>query len=170
MMKKEFENCRVVITALFTVCITSAAIPQGLQAQVLTACYVPDVGVVYRIQTEGVPDECTEPTHVEFSWNMEGPPGPQGPPGPAGSPVVFTGECSSDVVDDPRYGDGDGPESGAIITDDRFSLSDTPAVTVWIGRPEFPGTLLSDNSPYLEDGRLVILCFPGRSYVAHVLF
>ena len=84
MMKKEFENGRAVLAALFAVCVASAAVPQGLQAQVLTACYVPDVGVVYRIQAAGLPDECTETTHVEFSWNMEGPAGPEGPTGPQG--------------------------------------------------------------------------------------
>ena len=84
MMKQEFENGRAVLAALFAVSVASAAIPQGLQAQVLTACYVPDVGVVYRIQAAGLPDECTETTHVEFSWNMVGPAGPQGEPGPQG--------------------------------------------------------------------------------------
>ncbi len=86
MMKKEFENGRAVVAALFAVCVASAAIPQSLQAQatILTACYVPDVGVVYRIKAAGLPDECTETTHVEFSWNMEGPAGPQGETGPQG--------------------------------------------------------------------------------------
>ena len=83
LMKKEFENGRAVVAALFAVCVASAAIPQSLQAQatILTACYVPDVGVVYRIKAAGLPDECTETTHVEFSWNMEGPAGPQGTQG-----------------------------------------------------------------------------------------
>ncbi len=87
MMKKEFENGRAVVIALFAVCVASAAIPQGLQAQVtiLTACYVPDVGVVYRIKETGLPGACTETTHVEFTWNMEGPAGPQGAPGPQGA-------------------------------------------------------------------------------------
>ena len=95
MMKKEFENGRAVVAALFAVCVASAAIPQGLQAQatILTACYVPDVGLVYRIKAAGLPDECTETTHVEFSWNMEGPAGPQGDTGDTGpqGPSGFTG-------------------------------------------------------------------------------
>ena len=51
MMKKGFEDSRVVVATLFAICLASAAILQGLQAQatVLTACYVPDVGVVYRV-------------------------------------------------------------------------------------------------------------------------
>jgi len=76
-----------VLAGLIAVALLSA--PSTVQAQevVLTACYVPDVGVVYRIKATGLPDVCTETTHVEFSWNMEGPAGPagpQGPPGPAG--------------------------------------------------------------------------------------
>ncbi len=87
MMKKEFENGRAVVAALFAVCVASAAIPQSLQAQatILTACYVPDVGVVYRVKETGLPGACTETTHVEFTWNMEGPAGPQGAPGPQGA-------------------------------------------------------------------------------------
>ena len=87
MMKKEFENGRAVLAALFAVCVASAAIPQSLQAQatILTACYVPDVGVVYRIKETGLPGACTETTHVEFTWNVEGPAGPQGAPGPQGA-------------------------------------------------------------------------------------
>ena len=87
MMKKEFENGRAVVVALFAVCVASAAIPQSLQAQttILTACYVPDVGVVYRIKETGLPGACMETTHVEFTWNMEGPAGPQGAPGTQGA-------------------------------------------------------------------------------------
>ena len=55
------------------------------QDTVLSACYVPNVGVIYRIKAEGLPDTCTETTHVEFNWNMEGPAGPQGPPGDSGA-------------------------------------------------------------------------------------
>ena len=54
------------------------------QTTVLSACYVPNVGVIYRIKAEGLPDACTETTHVEFSWNMEGPQGVKGDSGPAG--------------------------------------------------------------------------------------
>ena len=73
-----------VLAGLIAVALLSA--PTTVQAQevVLTACYVPDVGVVYRIKAAGLPDVCTETTHVEFSWNMEGPAGPAGPQGPQG--------------------------------------------------------------------------------------
>ena len=86
-MKKGFEDSSVVVAALFAICLASAAIPQGLQAQatILTACYVPDVGVVYRIKETGLPDACRQDTHVEFSWNMEGAAGPQGATGAQGA-------------------------------------------------------------------------------------
>ena len=64
------------------------------QTTVLSACYVPNVGVIYRIKAEGLPDACTETTHVEFSWNMEGPVGPAGAAGPAG-PTGPQGETGS---------------------------------------------------------------------------
>ena len=63
--------------------MSSTTVP--MQATILSACYVPDVGVIYRIKAEGLPDVCTEPTHVEFSWNMEGPAGPQGATGAQGA-------------------------------------------------------------------------------------
>jgi hypothetical protein len=47
--------------------------PQPAQAQtedpLLYACYVPDVGAVYRVGTDSTPDDCFETTHVKFSWN-----------------------------------------------------------------------------------------------------
>ena len=163
-----------VLAGLIAVALLSA--PTTVQAQevVLTACYVPDVGVVYRIKAAGLPDVCTETTHVEFSWNMEGPAGPSGPAGPAGpsgsTPVVFAGECITDAFADPQFGD---LTHGAVITDGRFTINDPPAhLTVWEGEAAFPGFLsISDGYGvyYLENGRLLLTCF-GDSYVAHVSF
>ena len=106
MMKKEFENGRAVLAALFAVCVASAAIPQSLQAQatILTACYVPDVGVVYRIKETGLPGACTETTHVEFTWNVEGPAGPQGAAGISGLEfvtvsVIHTQDISEGLIE-----------------------------------------------------------------------
>jgi hypothetical protein len=48
------------------------------------ACYVPSAGTVYRIKTPSTPSACTKSTHVEFSWNHQGPVGPQGPKGDPG--------------------------------------------------------------------------------------
>ena len=49
-----------------------------------TACYVPSSGTVYRIKTADTPPACTKSNHVEFSWNHQGPVGPQGPKGDPG--------------------------------------------------------------------------------------
>lgn len=61
--------------------------------RVLYACYVPNSGTVYRIREVDVRETCAAPTHIEFSWNEQGPEGPQGPPGPAGptGPAGATG-------------------------------------------------------------------------------
>ncbi len=81
-------------------------VPDTAQAQgtVLFACYVPNSGVVYRVNPPGSPgqsadlkdacitededededEEDDETKHVLFSWNAEGPAGPPGPEGPAG--------------------------------------------------------------------------------------
>ena len=50
----------------------------------LYGCYVPNSGTVYRIKGPKLPDSCRAPTHVEFSWNIQGPAGPAGPAGPQG--------------------------------------------------------------------------------------
>lgn len=50
----------------------------------LYGCYVPYSGTVYRIKAPKLPDSCRAPTHVEFSWNIQGPPGPAGAAGPQG--------------------------------------------------------------------------------------
>lgn len=58
----------------------------GAQAasQTLYACYVPSSGTVYRVKTPNAPTACVDASHVEFSWNGEGPPGAAGPAGPTG--------------------------------------------------------------------------------------
>lgn len=79
-----------VVIGLITVTLASAFSIVQTEEVVFTACYVPDVGVMYRIKAESLPEACTEDTHMEFSWNMEGPAGPTGPEGPAG-PQGLTG-------------------------------------------------------------------------------
>lgn len=44
--------------------LTSTASAQ----QTFHACYVPDVGAVYMIKIEGLPQACLSATHVEVSW------------------------------------------------------------------------------------------------------
>jgi hypothetical protein len=48
------------------------------------ACYIPLVGVVYRIKATGLPTACLSKTHVEFHWNQVGPKGDQGEKGDPG--------------------------------------------------------------------------------------
>ncbi len=48
--------------------------------ELLYACYNPS-GSVYRIKEEDLRDECSSPTHVQFSWNEHGPQGDKGDPG-----------------------------------------------------------------------------------------
>ncbi len=73
-------------------------VPDTAQAQgtVLFACFVPNSGVVYRVNPPGSPgespdlkDACTGKKHVEFSWNAQGPAGPEGPPGISGFEKVI---------------------------------------------------------------------------------
>lgn len=66
--------------------IVGALAGDATESAVLRACYVPGSGVVYRIGGEALDEACKSPEHVEFAWNVEGPPGPPGPTGPAGPP------------------------------------------------------------------------------------
>lgn len=70
------------LTAL--VLVGFAAAPAGAQVAI-RACYVADLGLVYRIGETGLPTACQDPTHVEFSWNEQGPEGPAGADGATGS-------------------------------------------------------------------------------------
>ena len=95
------------------IAVTVASMPSTtvpMQATILSACYVPNVGVIYRIKAEGLPVACTETTHVEFSWNMEGPQGmdgPQGMEGPPGPPGISGLEyVSVDVTHTLDIGEG----------------------------------------------------------------
>jgi len=54
------------------------------QGTVLYGCYVPSSGTVYRIKADGLPDACRSTQHVQFTWSLQGPPGPTGPAGPTG--------------------------------------------------------------------------------------
>src|SRR5205823_732057 len=43
--------------------------------QTIHACYIPAVGVVYRIKASGLPSACISKAHIEFEWNVQGVPG-----------------------------------------------------------------------------------------------
>lgn len=53
----------------------------GGEGDVITACYVPFIGALYRIPTGG---RCWRKRHVKIQWSVQGPAGPEGPPGPEG--------------------------------------------------------------------------------------
>jgi hypothetical protein len=91
---------RAPATAIFAVVSALALVVSApVSAQTTTdpimyACYVPLTGTVYRIKTQGAPDECTQPKgknngmghqdHVQFTFNEKGNVGPMGPAGPIG--------------------------------------------------------------------------------------
>jgi len=69
---------------------------QGTGDQVYHACYIPLVGVVYRIKAPGLPTACLSRYHVEFQWNAQGPKGDRGEtgaPGPAGNLALAGQTC-----------------------------------------------------------------------------
>src|SRR5262245_24885499 len=77
-------------------CLTGVArSPIAAQGTIIHACYVPLVGVVYRIKEPNLPQACLAPFHVEFQWNSQGLKGDKGDPGsPATLP--FAGQsCPS---------------------------------------------------------------------------
>ena len=65
---------------LVAVLIPGAVSAQAPAPPLHYACYVPQVGAVYRIKAEGLPTSCVEPGHVEFNW----------PAAPAATPVLTT--------------------------------------------------------------------------------
>lgn len=68
----------------------ATASAQTTPPTVIVACWVPASGAVYRIdpsgRTAGMPSRCVAPTHAQFTWNQEGPPGKDGAPGAQGVP------------------------------------------------------------------------------------
>lgn len=62
----------------------AASSPLEAQTTVLSACYVPSTGTVYRVGQPGLASACVKTEHVLFTWNQAGTPGPAGPQGPTG--------------------------------------------------------------------------------------
>ncbi len=92
-------------------------VPDTAQAQglVLFACYVPNSGVVYRVNPPGSPgqsadlkDACTGKKHVLFSWNEVGPAGPAGADGADGD--------KGDKGDQGEKGDKGDPGVSGLVT------------------------------------------------------
>jgi hypothetical protein len=85
-------------TLIRSIGLTSFALlgvaPMSVGAQepapvVLHACYIPALGVTYRIKDAGLPTDCVGKNHVAFSWNQQGQKGDKGDKGDTGE----TGEA-----------------------------------------------------------------------------
>lgn len=73
-----FRHFNVGVGVLIAGMIPAVVAAQAPDPSLLYACYVPEVGAVYRIKAQGLPTGCVEPAHVEFSW----------PAAPAAPPVL----------------------------------------------------------------------------------
>jgi hypothetical protein len=78
-----------IYASVLSLCLISApdqVSAQGTADQIFHACYIPLVGVVYRIKAPGLPTACLARTHVEFEWNARGERGETGATGATGAP------------------------------------------------------------------------------------
>jgi hypothetical protein len=94
---------------------TPNATPEGFASLIdpsttYYACYVPSSGTVYRIKTADTPSACTKPTHVEFSWNHQG---PKGDPGFVTLPYSSTMSATGNLFEIINNGSGVAGRFGA---------------------------------------------------------
>jgi hypothetical protein len=91
MSKRILCSCAAALSLLL---FSTARLPaQTTGDQVIHACYVPLVGLVYRIKAPGLPTACLARSHVEFEWNAQGPKGDRGETGPAGNLALAGQNC-----------------------------------------------------------------------------
>ena len=81
--RNSFSLASSMVVSVAILSLTTAA--KATAQATLSGCYVPNSGTVYRIKAAGLPDACHSKNHVEFTWSLQGPPGPAGPTGPQGS-------------------------------------------------------------------------------------
>lgn len=74
----------MVIGCMAVLTVAAAPLLEAQTPTVLSACYVPKSGTVYRVEALDAPPACIKPEHVPFSWNEEGIQGQQGETGPQG--------------------------------------------------------------------------------------
>ncbi len=74
----------LMVIGCMAVLTVAAPVLEAQAPTVLSACYVPKSGTVYRVDALDAPPACIKPEHLAFSWNEEGIQGPQGEPGPQG--------------------------------------------------------------------------------------
>ncbi len=70
--------------------VATSATAHAQTPTLLSACYVPKTGTVYRIRAPDTPPICSK-SHIEFGWNqqgIQGQPGIAGPAGETGAPGV----------------------------------------------------------------------------------
>jgi hypothetical protein len=89
---------RIVLSLLTVILMSLAVEPVKVAAQttddpILYACYIPMVGVVYRVKAPGLPTGCLSRNHVEFHWNAQGIKGDRGDSGPAGNLALAGQSC-----------------------------------------------------------------------------
>jgi len=93
MSKRLLWSCAAGLAMLLTLNPAHGS-AQTTDDQMISACYIPLVGVVYRIKAPGLPTACLGRTHVEFHWNAQGPKGDRGDPGPAGNLALAGQSCA----------------------------------------------------------------------------
>ena len=97
-MPRQFLAPRTMGRSILPIAILALAsllLPAGVSAQVIHACYVPNSGTMYRIKATDPAETCKTPQHIQFSWNIQGPPGEDGADGVDGE----DGEDGADGTD-----------------------------------------------------------------------
>lgn len=169
--KKSIPNVPVALAFValgFVALVPSNRRTQTEEPNEIHACYIPNVGLVYRIREPDLRSECRG-QHVEFSWNKQGPQGDPGPPGPPSggglTRTVFAGTCAPNgAVIAPALPAND----GVVISDPVISLADPPAISAYQRFPFTPaGTFEAHNygdDLFIQDGKIIIECGAGVEY------
>ena len=123
-------NTRISPFALGLAALTAAAFaPGAAHAQtvneVITSCYVPASGSVYRIKTPGGPTTCQSPKHVEFTWNSQGIQGEKGDKGETGAqgPQGLKGDKGDTGATGPQGVQGETGATGAAGASDALTTA-----------------------------------------------
>ncbi len=138
--------CAAALAGTLLATVSTTALTQGTTVTttpvVLYACYVPISGTVYRIKETDVKQKCTSASHIEFSWNQQGPQGPQGIQGIQGiqgvaGPTGQTGATGATGATGPAGPTGaTGPAGASGVGDVHQNFSsgiDIPALSVSVG-------------------------------------